>query len=123
MSAGAGLQPKPGCQKVFYKVQASSALGLKFQWKQRQIIAAVSKVGGFPQQARPREACCKRPEWRRRGEGVGRKRKKRWEEDREKGKGEREEKKQWYVCEREHTKGREVIKRGKGDGKIRGVVF
>lgn len=68
-----------------------------------------------PTARRPREACRERPEWRRRGEGVGRKRKKRWEEDREKGKGEIEEKKQWYVCEREHTKGREVIKRGKGE--------
>lgn len=77
MSAGAGQQPKPGSQKVFYKVQASSASGLKFQWKQRQTIAAISKVGGFPQQATPREACCERSEWKMRGEGVGRKRKKR----------------------------------------------
>lgn len=57
MSICTGLQSELGCQEVFYEVQASSASGLKFQWKQRQIIGVVYKAGLFPQHFRPREAC------------------------------------------------------------------
>lgn len=81
MSICTGLQSELGCQEVFYEVQASSASGLKFQWKQRQIIGVVYKAGLFPQHFRPREACYEIAEQKRKRkrECIGRKRKKREE--------------------------------------------